>query len=85
MSAETIEMLKTIIPAVISAIVALIVSGNQNKTAVADINQKHNEQMTLILYRLEQLEKKMDEHNNFMKRLGVIETKVEFLGKKDRI
>lgn len=83
MSAETIEMLKVIIPAVISAVVALIVAGNQNKTTVADINQKHNEQLSLILYRLEQLEKKMDEHNNFMKRLGVLETKVEFLGKKN--
>ena len=77
MSAETIEMLKVIIPAVISAVVALIVASNQNKTTVADINQKHNEQLTLILYRLEQLEKKMDEHNSFMKRLGILETKME--------
>ena len=73
MGAETIEMLKVIIPAVLSAIVALVVAGQQNKTTVAQINQEHNEQLTLILYRLDQLEKKfdkqekkLDEHNNFM-------------------
>lgn len=84
MSAEAVEILKTIIPAVISAVVALIVATKQNKIAAEDINQKHNEQLTLILYRLEQLEKKMDKHNNFMERLGIVETKVELLnGKKN--
>lgn len=83
MSAETIEMFKVIIPAVISAVVALIVASKQNKTTVADINQKHNEQLTLIIYRLDQLEKKMDKHNNFMERLGVVEAKLNMLGKGD--
>ena len=82
MSAEAIEMLKVIIPAVVSAVVALIVASQQNKTTVADINQKHNEQLTLILYRLEQLEKKMDKHNNFMERLGVVEAKLNMLNGK---
>ena len=76
MNAEAFEMLKVIIPAVLSAIVALVVASKQNKTTVADINQKHNEQMALILYRLDQLEKKMDKHNNFMERLGVVEAKI---------
>ena len=75
-------MLKVIIPAVVSAVVALIVASQQNKTTVADINQKHNEQLTLILYRLEQLEKKMDKHNNFMERLGVVEAKLNMLNGK---
>lgn len=82
MSAEAVEILKTIIPAVISAVVALVVATKQNKIAAEDINQKHNEQLTLILYRLEQLEKKMDKHNNFMERLGIVETKINlFHGK----
>lgn len=82
MSAEAVEVLKTIIPAAISAVVALIVASKQNKTAVEDINQKHNEQLSLILYRLEQLEKKMDKHNNFMERLGIVETKINMLHSK---
>lgn len=83
MSAETVEILKTIVPAVISAIVALIVASKQNKTAVDGINLKHNEQLALILYRLDQLEKKMDKHNNFMERLNVVETKVNMLHGKN--
>lgn len=77
-------MLQTIIPAVISAIVALIVAGKQNKTTVAELNQKHDEQLALILYRIEQLEKSVAKHNNLVERLGVVETKVELLnGKKN--
>ena len=84
MNAETISLLQAIIPAAISAIVTYLVASKQNRTTVTDINQKHNEQMALILYRLEQLEKKMDKHNDFIKRLGILETKVEFLnGKKN--
>lgn len=84
MDAETLQMLQTVIPAVISAIVALIVAGKQNKTTVAELNQKHDEQLALILYRIEQLEKSVAKHNNLVERLGVVETKVELLnGKKN--
>ena len=84
MDAETLQMLQTIIPAVISAIVALIVAGKQNKTTVAELNQKHDEQLALILYRIDQLEKSVAKHNNLVERLGVDETKVELLnGKKN--
>lgn len=82
MDAETLQMLQTIIPAVISAIVALIVAGKQNKTTVAELNQKHDEQLALILYRIEQLEKSVAKHNNLVERLGVVETKVELLNDK---
>lgn len=84
MNVEVVEILKVVIPAVISGVVALVVASRQNKTAVADIYLKHNEQMTLILYRLDQLEKKMDKHNNFMERLNIVETKINmFHGKGD--
>lgn len=84
MNVEVVEILKVVIPAVISGVVALVVASRQNKTAVADINLKHNEQLTLILYRLDQLEKKMDKHNNFMERLNIVETKINMLhGKGD--
>lgn len=84
MDVEVVEILKVVIPAVISGVVALVVASRQNKTAVANINLEHNERLTLILYRLDQLEKKMDKHNNFMERLNVVETKVNmFHGKNE--
>lgn len=81
MSAETISLLQTIIPAVISAVVALLVASKQNKTTVAELNQKHDEQLALILYRIEQLEKAVAKHNNLVERLGVAEAKIELLKK----
>lgn len=81
MSAETISLLQTIIPAIISAVVALLVASKQNKTTVAELNQKHDEQLALILYRIEQLEKAVAKHNNLVERLGVAEAKIELLKK----
>lgn len=53
---------------VVSGVVALLVAGRQ-----------HSKTTALIEYRLEQLEKKMDKHNNFMERLGIVETKMNML------
>ena len=50
---------------VISGVVALVVAGFQ-----------HSKTTALIEYRLKQLEDKMDKHNNFMERLGIVETKI---------
>lgn len=55
----------TIICGLISAASAIIVS-----VITAVYNNK------LIMYRLEQLEKKMDKHNNVIERVTVLETKV---------
>lgn len=81
MSVGMVEILRVVIPAVISAIVALIVAEKQNKTAVADINQKHNEQLTMIMYRLDQLEKKMDKHNNLVERMTSVEAQMKLINK----
>ena len=56
---------------VVSGVVALIVAGFQ-----------HNKTTALLEYRLKQLEEKMDKHNNFMERLGIVETKIEVLNKR---
>lgn len=58
---------------VISGVVALIVAGFQ-----------HSKTTALLEYRLKQLEDKMDKHNNFMERLGVVETKVKLMGKEQQ-
>lgn len=53
---------------VISGLVALIVAGKQ-----------HNKTTALLEYRLEQLEKKMDKHNQGIERLTVLEAKFDLL------
>ena len=57
-----------IICGIISAASAIIVS-----VITAVYNNK------LIVYRLEQLEKKMDKHNNLIERVTILETKVKDL------
>lgn len=57
-----------IICGLISAASAIIVS-----VITAVYNNK------LIMYRLEQLEKKMDKHNNVIERVTILETKVSVL------
>lgn len=61
---ETI--LATIASAVISGMFAVIVSSIQ-----------HNKTMALITYRIEQLEKKQDKHNNLMERMFKLEQRVD--------
>jgi hypothetical protein len=36
----------------------------------------------LTCYRIEQLEKKVDEHNNFARRMPLVEQRIEFLEKE---
>lgn len=68
-----IGALSTIIGAIISGLVAIKVSAVQ-----------HDKTVALVEYRLNELEKKVDKHNNFMERLGIVETKIEILkGRKD--
>ena len=61
----TDEMFIQLIGYVISGVVALYVAGKQ-----------HSKTTALLEYRLEQLEKKMDKHNNFIERLTVLEAKL---------
>lgn len=50
-------------------IVALITGG----LSLAGSLLAHNKTKSLILYRLEQLEKKQDKHNGLMERMAVVE------------
>lgn len=66
-----ITSLSTIIGAVISGIVALVVAGKQ-----------HDKTIALIEYRLKELEKKQDAHNDLITRMTAVETKINmFHGK----
>ena len=65
MSGTVITALSTIIGAVISGIVALVVAGKQ-----------HDKTIALIEYRLKELEKKQDKHNDLITRMTVVEAKI---------
>lgn len=71
MNIAFISALSTIIGAVISGIVAVIVAGKQ-----------HDKTIALIEYRLKELEEKQDKHNNLIERLYVVETKLNLIGKR---
>lgn len=65
MSATAISLIGTIISALISGGVALIVASKQ-----------HDKSIALIEYRLKELEDKVDKHNNLVERMYVVETKM---------
>lgn len=65
------ELLVQLAGYVVSGLVALIVASWQNSKTTA-----------LIEYRLDQLEKKVDKHNNFMERLALVEAKLNIKGKE---
>ena len=70
LSPEVVTAIATIIGAVISGVVALIVSGWQNNKTIA-----------LIEYRLGELEEKVDKHNNLVERMYKVEAEVKALEK----
>lgn len=44
-------------------------------------SRQHSKTMALVLYRLEQLEKKQDKHNSLMERVFKLEAEVDALDK----
>lgn len=70
LSPAVITAIATIIGAVISGAVSLIVSEWQ-----------HSKTIALIQYRLGELEKKVDKHNNLQDRMVAVETRLDVLEK----
>ena len=62
---DVIMAVATIASSIISGLVAIIVCTVQN-----------NKNLALVTYRLEQLEKKVDKHNNLVERMTVLETEM---------
>ena len=62
MSSAMITAIATIIGALISGVVSLLVSTRQ-----------HDKAMALVEYRLGELEQKMDKHNNLVERVAIVE------------
>lgn len=80
-----IPALATIGAAFISAAAAIIVglinSAAQHKKIVSELD-KHN---SLQLYRIEQLEKKVDKHNNVIERTYELEKKADLFDEKMKV
>lgn len=70
-------MWETIIGSVISACTAIVVcilNSNANHKKLISELEKHDE---LQAYRIEQLEKKQDKHNNLIERTFILEEKIK--------
>ena len=63
----------TIMSALISAAAALIVCMVNNSYVRKETEKKHEANIMLISYRLEELEKKVDKHNNLVERTYELE------------
>lgn len=65
-----------IISALIAAGAAILVCMINNHYQQEAVKKKHDETISLIDYRLQQLEKKVDLHNNAVERLYIVENKL---------
>lgn len=65
-----------IISALIAAGAAILVCMINNHYQQEAVRKKHDETISLIDYRLQQLEKKQDIHNNAIERLYIVENKL---------
>ena len=63
----------TVISSLISALAALAVCLINNHFARVELDKKHEATISLVTYRLEQLEKKVDKHNNLIERTYKLE------------
>ena len=70
MTPAIITAISTVIGAVISGIVSLVVATKQQSKTMA-----------LVEYRLDELEKKVDKHNNLVERMYKVEAEIEALEK----
>ena len=68
--------METIIGALIGGIVSLVVCVLNNRSQQRETDARQTEFINLITYRLEQLEKKVDLHNNAVERLYEVEKKL---------
>lgn len=71
--------------ALIAAGATLLVCLINNYYQQKQQDQKYDETINLVLYRLEQLEKKQDLHNNAVQRLYEVETKLAIEEEKIKV
>lgn len=77
--------METIIGSLIAACASIIVCAISNHTQQKKAQTQHQENITLITYKLEQLEKKVDLHNNAVERLYNVEQRLGIDEEKIRV
>ena len=75
----------TIIASLISAFAAIIVCMINNHFQSIKQAKAHNDNIVLISYRLEQLEQKVDKHNNLIDRTYDLERRAAVLEEKQEV
>lgn len=74
-------MIEAIITGAVAIIVCMINNAYQRKAA----DRQHNTTIALIEYKLDQLTKKVELHNNAVERLYKVEKKIEVYDEKFRV
>ena len=75
----------TILASLISALSAILVCMINNHYQNQKMQKAHNDNIVLISYRLEQLEQKVDKHNNLIERTYELERKTSVLEEKQAV
>ena len=75
----------TIIASLISSLAAIVVCMVNNHFQSKKAEKAHNDNIVLISYRLEQLESKVDKHNNLIARTYELERKTAVLEEKQEV
>lgn len=75
----------TILASLISALSAIMVCMINNHFQNQKVQKAHNDNIVLISYRLEQLEHKVDKHNNLIERTYELERKTSVLEEKQAV
>lgn len=75
----------TITASLISALAALVVCMVNNHFQARRSEKAHQDNIVLISYRLEELEKKVDKHNNLIERTYELERKTDVLEEKQKV
>lgn len=71
--------------AIITGIVAIVVCMVNNYYQHKAVKQQHDKTISLIEYRLEQLQKKVEAHNNLVERMYDIEEKASVYEEKIKV
>ena len=77
--------METIIGSLIAACASIIVCAISNNAQQKKAQAQHQENVSLIAYRLEQLENKVDLHNNAVERLYEVERRLGIDEEKIRV
>lgn len=76
-----VSIITTLISAGVTLAVCLINNNAQNKKLVAEIENKFNVAKAVTDTKIEELTREVREHNNFAKRMPVVENEIEHIEK----